>query len=251
MRLLSSRDADLAFLGSDKLAEWQLAGTVRGVEEVDRLPLGCRIKLAGPIVRAADLLVQLEMGEPITVATSYPELARKFARERGYNLQPNWVVQGGCEGFAASGRSDVIFDIAKSGKTIDANGLKVLDDTDELDLVVLNEVTYDEPGKLERGLLKEAAVLAERWNEAESGAESSSYTVSTYKNQNAMVKKLGEELAEVLQAALRTPVDTNELANEAADLMYRLKMLAQSKGVGPLDIYYEEIRRNQLKGESL
>lgn len=101
------------------------------------------MKLTGSIARAADLKLQLANGEPLTVATSYPETMGAYAAERGYSLTPNWIVGGGCEGYVAAERSDLAFDIAKTGSTIAANNLTVIDEDDELNIVVLDGVQYE------------------------------------------------------------------------------------------------------------
>lgn len=249
MRLLGERTVDLAFLGTDKLTEGTLDGRFSDVSVVDRKPIDCRMVLAGSAERFADLSRQLRGGEPLSVTTSYPEIVAEFAQTRGYNLRPGYVVEGGCEGYVGAGRDDLVFDICKTGKTLDANNLRVFDDSDRLDLAVIDACEYVSPAEIGRGQVKEAKTLKDRYAESQSDAPSRSFTVEMFRDQNKRVKKVGEEVGEVYQAALRDPVDVNELANEVADLFYFLKVLAQARGVSPIDISLEEIRRNQLKGE--
>ncbi|MCA9331054.1 hypothetical protein KC957_03320 [Candidatus Saccharibacteria bacterium] len=155
MELLSTGEADIAFLGDDKLAEWQADGRISDASVVDSVPQECRFVLAGPRSAVRTIPTQLGMGDLLTVATGYPGLLEAFARERGLNLVATYTPEGGCEGFAASGKTDLVFDIAQSGDTLRDNDLLVYREGSNLSLEVLDGVSYSAgspQGRLEVGL---------------------------------------------------------------------------------------------------
>ena len=145
IKMLAANEVDLSFLGEDKLRELQLNGQLSDIREIDRIPMDCKMVLAGIALNAIDLRKRLDRGEPLSVVTSYPELARDFAGQRGFNLKVDRVVGGGCEGFVAAKRNDLVFDICSSGKTLVANQLEILEDSDRLSLVVANYCQYLSP----------------------------------------------------------------------------------------------------------
>jgi len=91
----------------------------------------------------------------------------------------------------------------------------------------------------------DTTVLAELFAVIEDRRETlpeDSYTASLFtheKGENAVLEKVGEETTELLLAAKDD--DTDELAHEAADLVYHLLVLLAMEGVG-LDELLAELR---------
>lgn len=108
--------ADLGIVGANEVAE-------RGFEVAETMKLGfgsCRISLAIP---KTEDYCGLSWFEGKKVATSYPEILKKFFAEQGIHAEVH-VIQGSVEIAPALGMSDAIFDIVSSGSTLIANGLK-------------------------------------------------------------------------------------------------------------------------------
>ncbi len=71
-----------------------------------------------------------------------------------------------------------------------------------------------------------------------------SYTASLFtheKGENAVLEKLGEETTELILAAKDD--DREELAHEAADIVYHLLVLLSMKGMDVSDLRAELVRR--------
>ncbi|MCL4766063.1 MAG: ATP phosphoribosyltransferase [Hyphomicrobiaceae bacterium] len=64
----------------------------------------------------------------LRVATKYTNLTRKFFQSKGVSDYRIVESLGATEGTPASGAADLIVDITTTGATLEANGLKVLDD---------------------------------------------------------------------------------------------------------------------------
>jgi len=73
-------------------------------------------------------------------------------------------------------------------------------------------------------------VLAARRSSAPEG----SYTAKLYADENLRHKKIGEEATELVMASLRG--EPKEIAAEAADLLYHLLVLLQSRGISLADV---------------
>jgi len=69
-----------------------------------------------------------EHGRWLRVATKYINLTRRFFSAKGVTDYRIVESLGATEGTPASGAADLIVDITSTGATLDANGLKVLDD---------------------------------------------------------------------------------------------------------------------------
>lgn len=253
MELLSSGEADIAFLGDDKLGEWQADGRVSDASVVDSVPQDCRFVLAGPRSAVRAIPTQLGTGDLLTVATGYPKLLEAFARERGLNLATTYMPEGGCEGFAASGKTDLVFDIAQSGDTLRDNDLLIYREGDKLSLEVLDGVSYAEASpqdQLEAGLEQIAKAYFERVRQArQPAAPDDSYTVGLLRDPNKLTKKIGEEFGEFLQELFAARPDRARLIGEAADLKYAVDLALAIRGVDPVEVVREDIRRNQITTE--
>ncbi|MCA9332483.1 phosphoribosyl-ATP diphosphatase [Candidatus Saccharibacteria bacterium] len=245
LRLLNDGQRDLAFIGSDKFAELSLSGTIKSANVIDSVPIDCSMILAGPDDEGISQ-VQMKLGKPMKVATSYPFLMNKMVSSSFVDLQPTFV-SGGCEGYVSSGLCDLLFDIKATGDTIAANGLKIYLESRKLDLKVLDYCEYDQRSagdKLYDGLLDVASVLSMRRNDIES-MDATSYTLGLMRSQNALVKKLSEEFGELLQALLRSDTNKQEVISEAADLLYAIQVWMTLKGVSLIDVIKEDIRRSK------
>ena len=80
---------------------------------------GCRISLAIPKTEA---YTGLEYFNGKRVATSYPEILRKFFEQNGIDAQIH-TITGSVEIAPTAGLADAIFDIVSSGGTLVSNGL--------------------------------------------------------------------------------------------------------------------------------
>ncbi len=107
--------ADLGIVGYNEVAE-------KGYE-VDILKKlgfgGCRISLAIP---KADKYEGLEYFNGKRIATSYPNVLKKFFDENGIKAQIH-TITGSVEIAPSAGLADAIFDIVSSGGTLVTNGL--------------------------------------------------------------------------------------------------------------------------------
>jgi len=116
---------DEGFCGSDTLDEFPMANLL---EVLDSMPQpGVRMVLAGddPWVRTT------VRGRPLVVGTSYPNTASRAL----FGFPHILVEQPGCIEGLCPMLVDVIVDIVESGRTLEANGLTVIQELGELQLV--------------------------------------------------------------------------------------------------------------------
>lgn len=115
-QVVAAGTASLGIVGMNEVTEKGL-----DVEIVERLGFGgCRISLAIPKAVEYDG-PQYFNGKRI--ATSYPNILRKFLDENGIDAKIE-VITGSVEIAPAAGIADAIFDIVSSGGTLVTNGLK-------------------------------------------------------------------------------------------------------------------------------
>lgn len=113
---VASGVADIGIVGENEFVE-------RGVDAniVKRLGFSkCRISLAIP---EAIEYTGVKWFDGKKIATSYPEILKKFAKEQGINIDVH-VIQGSVEIAPGIGLSDGIFDIVSSGSTLVSNKLR-------------------------------------------------------------------------------------------------------------------------------
>lgn len=142
--------ADLGVVGKDTILEEN-----RDITELLDLNFGkCRMCVAGPI-SAKEVL---NSGKVIRVATKYPNIAKKYFERTNRSVEII-KLNGSVELGPIVGLSDVIVDIVESGKTLEENGLQVLEIVEPLSarLIANNaslKVKYEEIGLIIDGLKK-------------------------------------------------------------------------------------------------
>ena len=113
---VASGVADIGIVGENEFAERCEDAVI-----VRRLNFSkCRISLAIPESVEYD---GLEWFNGKKIATSYPNILRKFAKEKNLNIDIH-TIQGSVEIAPGIGLSDGIFDIVSSGSTLISNKLK-------------------------------------------------------------------------------------------------------------------------------
>ena len=126
--------ADIGVVGKDTLLE-----SGKDVYEIMDLGFGkCRMAVAGP----SEMRDKLVGRNIMRVASKYPHIARDyFHRVKGQTVDII-KLNGSVELGPLVGLSDVIVDIVESGKTLQENGLEVLEDVCELSArLVVNRVS--------------------------------------------------------------------------------------------------------------
>lgn len=128
-QVVENGTATLGIVGLNEVAE-------RGcdVEIVKKLGFGsCRISLAIP---KSEEYCGVQYFEGKRIATSYPEILRRFLEENGVSAQIE-VITGSVEIAPAAGIADAIFDIVSSGGTLVTNGLKEVERVFEAEAVLI------------------------------------------------------------------------------------------------------------------
>ena len=114
--VVADGSADIGIVGYNEVAE-----TGAEVDIVRQLGFGgCRISLAIP---KADEYTSPQYFQGKSIATSYPNILRRFLTEQGVEASVR-VIKGSVEIAPAAGIADAIFDIVSSGGTLVSNGLK-------------------------------------------------------------------------------------------------------------------------------
>ena len=111
--------ADLGVCGLDQVLE-------SGADLLTPLDFGfgrCRLCLAAPRGKS----VTAELGRSLRVATKYPRLSGEWFARRGVPVDLV-RLSGSVELAAVSGLTDAIVDLVESGRTLDENGLVVVDE---------------------------------------------------------------------------------------------------------------------------
>ena len=127
IEVLYLRDDDIPQTVADGVADLGIVGENEFVERgfdaniVKRLGFSkCRLSLAIP---KAIEYNGLEWFNGKKIATSYPEILRKFSKENGLNIDIH-VIQGSVEIAPGIALADGILDIVSSGSTLVSNNLK-------------------------------------------------------------------------------------------------------------------------------
>ena len=126
--------ADLGVCGLDQVLE-------SGADLLTPIDLGfgrCRLCLAAPRGKS----VTAEMGRSLRVATKYPRLTSQWFARRGVPVDLVHL-SGSVERAAGSGLTDAIVDLVESGRTLDENGLVVVDELLQISArLVVNRAAY-------------------------------------------------------------------------------------------------------------
>ena len=124
--------ADIGIVGKDTIME-----EGKRIYELDDLGFGrCKMSVCGKDEQL------LNKHDVLRVATKYPAIAKDYFHNKKGRSVDIIKLNGSVELGPLIGLSDVIVDIVESGKTLEENGLKVLEDICELSArVVVNRVS--------------------------------------------------------------------------------------------------------------
>ena len=150
---VASGVADIGIVGENEFVE-------RGEDAniVKRLGFSkCRITLAIP--EAVDYK-DVKWFDGKKIATSYPNILKKFADEQGINIDIH-VIQGSVEIAPGIGLSDGIFDIVSSGSTLVSNKLREVEVVMKSEALLIGnkELTAEKQAILDEFLFRIKSVL--------------------------------------------------------------------------------------------
>jgi ATP phosphoribosyltransferase len=134
--------ADLGVCGLDQVLE-------SGADLLTPIDFGfgkCRLCLAAPrgskLASQAALSDAAELGRSLRVATKYPRLSAGWFARRGVPVDLV-ALSGSVELAAVSGLTDAIVDLVESGRTLEENGLVVVDELLQVSArLVVNRAAY-------------------------------------------------------------------------------------------------------------
>jgi ATP phosphoribosyltransferase len=121
--------ADLGFIGENELEEKELErkrlGQPADYQLLKRMTFGgCRLSIA--TTEEFDYQGPQSL-EGLRVATSYPELLKRYMDEQGVSFK-SVMLNGSVEVAPRAGIADAICDLVSTGATLEANGLKEVQD---------------------------------------------------------------------------------------------------------------------------
>ena len=154
--VVADGSADIGIVGYNEVAE-----TGADVNVVRQLGFGgCRISLAIP---KADEYTSPQYFQGKSIATSYPNILRRFLEEQGVEASVR-VIKGSVEIAPAAGIADTIFDIVSSGGTLVSNGLKEVEQVihSEAVLIANPNLTAEKQAILDSLLFRVDAVTNSR-----------------------------------------------------------------------------------------
>lgn len=124
--------ADIGIVGKDNILESQA-----DVYELLDLKLGkCKFSVAGPKNSS------VEGNQRLTIATKYPNVAKKHFQKKGKSIE---IVKlnGSVELAPLIGLSDYIVDIVETGNTLKENGLKIIEDIENISTrLIVNKASF-------------------------------------------------------------------------------------------------------------
>ena len=150
---VASGVADIGIVGENEFVERDVDANI-----VKRLGFSkCRISLAIP---EAINYTGVKWFDGKKIATSYPNILKKFAKEQGINIDVH-VIQGSVEIAPGIGLSDGIFDIVSSGSTLISNKLREVEIVmkSEALLIGYKELTPEKQATLDEFLFRIQSVL--------------------------------------------------------------------------------------------
>lgn len=128
---------ELGIVGQNVLEEYLLGQPERRIEEVARLGFGrCSLKIAAPDNLT---LFHLTMLEGQRIATSYPNLLRRFLDNNGVQAEVV-TMRGAVELAPRLGIAPFICDLVSTGATLDANGLAPVADVFQSEAVLVRSL---------------------------------------------------------------------------------------------------------------
>ena len=164
IEVLYMRDDDIPECVASGIADIGIVGENEFVERgkdanvVKRLGFSkCRLSLAIPEAEDYNGVKWLD-GKKI--ATSYPNILKKFAEEQGINIEVH-VIQGSVEIAPGIGLSDGIFDIVSSGSTLVSNKLREVETVMKSEALLIGnkELTPEKQATLDEFLFRIQSVL--------------------------------------------------------------------------------------------
>lgn len=240
--LIETSDREqIGFMGSDTYQELTDKAQV-GLNFKPLADIAVRFALACPSGNVEAVQKKIEQGETINVATSYPRTTKSFVAQLGSPLRVVASPRGSVEAMPFV-RSDIeaVVDLVKSGDTLRANGQEIV--VDDLGRVAIGAIWKSDTslgGDIEKGgnyqeyQLMQGALDAidARVREARSGRRDS-YTQLLAGEPNRLIKKLGEESAELLAAFLSG--SDQDCAEETADNLYTMQLLLSVRGTSLME----------------
>ncbi len=164
IEVLYMRDDDIPECVASGIADIGIVGENEFVERgkdanvVKRLGFSkCRLSLAIP---EAEDYNGVKWFDGKKIATSYPNILRKFAQEQGINIEVH-VIQGSVEIAPGIGLSDGIFDIVSSGSTLVSNKLREVETVMKSEALLIGnkELTPEKQATLDEFLFRIQSVL--------------------------------------------------------------------------------------------
>ncbi|MBQ9560842.1 MAG: ATP phosphoribosyltransferase [Prevotella sp.] len=150
---VASGVADIGIVGENEFVERDVDANI-----VKRLGFSkCRISLAIP---EAIEYTGVKWFDGKKIATSYPNILRKYAEEQGINIDVH-VIQGSVEIAPSIGLSDGIFDIVSSGSTLVSNKLREVEIVMKSEALLIGnkELTPEKQATLDEFLFRIQSVL--------------------------------------------------------------------------------------------
>ena len=164
IEVLYMRDDDIPECVASGIADIGIVGENEFVERgkdaniVKRLGFSkCRLSLAIP---EAEDYTGVKWFDGKKIATSYPNILKKFAKEQGINIEVH-VIQGSVEIAPGIGLSDGIFDIVSSGSTLISNKLREVETVMKSEALLIGnkELTPEKQATLDDFLFRIQSVL--------------------------------------------------------------------------------------------
>jgi ATP phosphoribosyltransferase len=150
---VASGVADIGIVGENEFVERNVDANI-----VKRLGFSkCRISLAIP---EAIEYTGVKWFDGKKIATSYPNILKKYAEEQGINIDVH-VIQGSVEIAPSIGLSDGIFDIVSSGSTLVSNKLREVEVVMKSEALLIGnkELTPEKQQTLDEFLFRIQSVL--------------------------------------------------------------------------------------------
>ena len=164
IEVLYMRDDDIPECVASGIADIGIVGENEFVERgkdanvVKRLGFSkCRLSLAIP---EAEDYNGVKWFDGKKIATSYPNILKKYAQEQGINIEVH-VIQGSVEIAPGIGLSDGIFDIVSSGSTLVSNKLREVETVMKSEALLIDnkELTPEKQATLDEFLFRIQSVL--------------------------------------------------------------------------------------------